>query len=46
MGDRSITRDVNWGVPVPKNIDPSMEGKTFYVWHESLVAYFFYKSLP
>lgn len=35
---RSITRDVSWGIPVPENIDPLMNGKTFYVWPESLVA--------
>ncbi len=35
---RSITRDVSWGVPVPESIDPLMNGKTFYVWPESLVA--------
>jgi len=36
--NRSITRDVAWGVPVPTDIDEGMEGKTFYVWPESLVA--------
>lgn len=35
---RSITRDVKWGIPVPTDIDAEMEGKTFYVWAESLVA--------
>jgi methionyl-tRNA synthetase len=35
---RSITRDVNWGIPVPSNIDESMKGKTLYVWPESLIA--------
>lgn len=35
---RAITRDVSWGVPVPSDIDPSMEGKTLYVWPESLIA--------
>ena len=35
---RSITRDVNWGVPVPEDLDPSMKGKTLYVWPESLIA--------
>ena len=43
--DRSITRDVNWGVPVPKNIDPSMEGKTFYVWPSLLSHLFLLQSL-
>lgn len=35
---RSITRDVKWGIPVPDDIDSTMQGKTFYVWPESLVA--------
>ncbi len=35
---RSITRDVPWGIPVPTDVDAQMEGKTFYVWPESLVA--------
>lgn len=35
---RSITRDVSWGIPVPTDIQPGMEGKSFYVWPESLVA--------
>lgn len=35
---RSITRDVSWGIPVPKEIDPEMEGKTLYVWPDSLIA--------
>lgn len=35
---RSITRDVSWGIPVPKEIDPEMTGKTLYVWPDSLIA--------
>lgn len=35
---RSITRDVDWGIPVPSEIDPEMKGKTLYVWPESLIA--------
>ena len=35
---RSITRDVKWGIPLPQNIDPAMNEKTFYVWPESLLA--------
>jgi methionyl-tRNA synthetase len=35
---RSITRDVTWGIPIPKEIDPEMEGKTLYVWPDSLIA--------
>jgi methionyl-tRNA synthetase len=35
---RSITRDVAWGIPLPKDLDPEMEGKTLYVWPDSLIA--------
>ena len=35
---RSITRDVAWGIPVPQDIDEQMNGKTLYVWPESLIA--------
>lgn len=35
---RSITRDVTWGIPLPYDLDPEMEGKTLYVWPDSLIA--------
>ena len=35
---RSITRDVNWAIPVPEELDATMKGKTLYVWPESLIA--------
>jgi len=35
---RSITRDVSWGIPLPTDLDPEMEGKTLYVWPDSLIA--------
>lgn len=34
--DRFITRDLDWGVPVPK---PGFEGKVFYVWFDAPIAY-------
>lgn len=34
---RSITRDINWGIPLP-DIDPELKGKTLYVWPDSLIA--------
>ncbi|QCI67336.1 methionine--tRNA ligase [Phreatobacter stygius] len=34
--DRCITRDLGWGVPVPK---PGFEGKVFYVWFDAPIAY-------
>lgn len=35
---RSITRDVTWGIHLPTELDPEMEGKTLYVWPDSLIA--------
>ncbi|MBX3017579.1 MAG: class I tRNA ligase family protein [Bdellovibrionaceae bacterium] len=37
-GYRPITRDVSWGIPVPPELDPEMNGKTLYVWPDSLIA--------
>lgn len=37
-GYRPITRDVTWGIPVPPELDSEMEGKTLYVWPDSLIA--------
>jgi methionyl-tRNA synthetase len=34
--DRCITRDLEWGVPVPK---PGFEGKVFYVWFDAPIEY-------
>lgn len=38
-GFRSITRDIPWGIPVP-DLDGQggVEGKTLYVWPDSLIA--------
>jgi methionyl-tRNA synthetase len=33
---RAITRDSNWGVPIPL---PQAEGKVFYVWFDAVVGY-------
>jgi methionyl-tRNA synthetase len=35
---RPITRDVSWGLPLPYELDPELEGKTLYVWPDSLIA--------
>ena len=35
---RSITRDVSWGIPIPADVEPGMDGKTIYVWPDSLIA--------
>ncbi|PIE16681.1 MAG: methionine--tRNA ligase [Rhodobacterales bacterium] len=34
LRDRGITRDLDWGVPVPE-----MEGKVFYVWFDAPIEY-------
>ncbi len=34
LRDRGITRDLDWGVPVP-----GMEGKVFYVWFDAPIEY-------
>ncbi|AWN54135.1 methionine--tRNA ligase [Methylobacterium sp. 17Sr1-1] len=36
LKDRCITRDLSWGVPVPR---PGFEGKVFYVWFDAPIAY-------
>jgi len=36
LGDRAVTRDLNWGVPVPL---PNHEGKVMYVWFEAPIGY-------
>jgi methionyl-tRNA synthetase len=40
-GHRPITRDVEWGMPLPKlepTLDAELAGKTLYVWPDSLIA--------
>jgi methionyl-tRNA synthetase len=39
---RSITRDLDWGVPLPKEIlaeGPEWESKRLYVWFEAVIGY-------
>ena len=36
LQDRGITRDLDWGVPVPK---PGYEDKVFYVWFDAPIEY-------
>jgi methionyl-tRNA synthetase len=39
--DRSITRDLSWGVPVTRNgaPRPGFENKVFYVWFDAPIEY-------
>ena len=41
LRDRSITRDLSWGVPVARNgaVRPGFEDKVFYVWFDAPIAY-------
>nr|MEE4267406.1 methionine--tRNA ligase [Candidatus Krumholzibacteria bacterium] len=36
LQDRAVTRDLDWGVPVPL---PDHDGKVFYVWFEAPIGY-------
>jgi methionyl-tRNA synthetase len=36
LRERAITRDLKWGIPVPK---PGYENKVFYVWFDAPIAY-------
>ncbi|QLH23022.1 methionine--tRNA ligase [Streptomyces sp. Rer75] len=41
LQDRAITRDLDWGVPVPADTWPELaaEGKVFYVWFDAPIEY-------
>ena len=41
LQDRGITRDLDWGIPVRRGLDPwpGMEGKVFYVWFDAPIEY-------
>jgi len=36
LKDRAITRDIEWGIPVPQ---PGFERKRIYVWFEAVIGY-------
>ena len=36
LGERAITRDINWGIKVPL---PNTDGKVLYVWFEAPIGY-------
>ncbi len=36
LKDRAITRDIEWGIPVP---EPGFERKRIYVWFEAVIGY-------
>ncbi|HEX3756162.1 MAG TPA: methionine--tRNA ligase [Rhizomicrobium sp.] len=40
LRDRGITRDLEWGIPVPDDIaDGKLKGKVFYVWFDAPIEY-------
>jgi methionyl-tRNA synthetase len=40
LHDRGITRDLEWGIPVPDDIgDGKLKGKVFYVWFDAPIEY-------
>jgi len=39
LPDRAITRDLDWGVPVPLPDDPDARGKVLYVWFDAPIGY-------
>ncbi|MFF4319824.1 methionine--tRNA ligase [Streptomyces sp. NPDC001568] len=41
LHDRAITRDLDWGVPVPADTWPELaaDGKVFYVWFDAPIEY-------
>ncbi|WP_067565661.1 methionine--tRNA ligase [Nocardia acidivorans] len=41
LHDRAITRDLDWGVPVPADTWPALaeDGKVFYVWFDAPLGY-------
>ncbi len=39
LPDRAITRDLEWGIPVPLESDPDAEGKVLYVWFDAPIGY-------
>ena len=36
LRDRALTRDLEWGIPVPRE---GYEGKTIYIWAENVLGY-------
>ena len=39
LHDRAITRDLEWGVPIPEEFDTIGDGKRIYVWFEAVIGY-------
>ncbi|MEL6614787.1 MAG: methionine--tRNA ligase [Bacteroidota bacterium] len=39
LKDRAMTRDLDWGVPVPPEVDGDATGKVLYVWFDAPIGY-------
>jgi methionyl-tRNA synthetase len=39
LPDRAITRDLDWGIPLPPEADVLGPGKRIYVWFEAVIGY-------
>ena len=39
LEDRGISRDLSWGIPIPTDTFPELEGKVFYVWFDAPIGY-------
>ncbi len=36
---RAMTRDMDWGIPLPDDVAPDSEGKVLYVWFDAPIGY-------
>ncbi|WP_420454484.1 methionine--tRNA ligase [Rubrivirga sp.] len=39
LADRSMTRDLDWGIPVPPEVEGETDGKVLYVWFDAPIGY-------
>jgi methionyl-tRNA synthetase len=39
LAPRAMTRDLDWGVPVPADVEGETEGKVLYVWFDAPIGY-------
>lgn len=39
LPERAMTRDLDWGIPVPLPDDPDARGKVLYVWFDAPIGY-------
>ena len=39
LGPRAMTRDLDWGVPVPPEVEGDTDGKVLYVWFDAPIGY-------